>query len=54
LAHFQSIDAIQLASVEQLHQAPGVGLSLAKQIRAYFHPHDLDDNNVVMAGEDTA
>ena len=54
LAHFQSIDAIQLASADQLHQAPGVGLSLAKQIRAYFHPQDLDDNNVVMAGEDTA
>ncbi len=54
LAHFQSIDAIQLASVDQLHQAPGVGLSLAKQIRAYFHPQDLDDNNVVMAGEETA
>ena len=54
LAHFQSIDAIQLASVDQLHQAPGVGLSLAKQIRAYFHPQDLDGNNVEMAGEDTA
>ena len=54
LAHFQSIDAIQLASVDQLHQAPGVGLSLAKQIRAYFHPQDVDENNVVMAGEDTA
>ena len=54
LAHFQSIDAIQLASVDQLHQAPGVGLSLAKQIRAYFHPQDADVNNVVMAGEDTA
>ena len=54
LAHFQSIDAIQLASVEQLHQAPGVGLSLAKQIRAYFHPQDEDEDNVVMAGEDTA
>ena len=40
LAHFQSIDAIQLASVEQLHQASGVGLSLAKQIRAYFHPQE--------------
>ncbi len=54
LAHFQSIDAIQLASVEQLHQAPGVGLSLAKQIRAYFHPQEEDENNVMMAGEDTA
>ena len=54
LAHFQSIDAIQLASVEQLHQAPGVGLSLAKQIRAYFHPQDEDEVNVVMASEDTA
>ena len=54
LAHFQSIDAIQLASVDQLHQAPGVGLSLAKQIRAYFHPQEEDEDNVVMAGEDTA
>ena len=54
LAHFQSIDAIQLASVEQLHQASGVGLSLAKQIRAYFHPQEEDEDNVVMAGEDTA
>ena len=54
LAHFQSIDAIQLASVKQLHQAPGVGLSLAKQIRAYFHPQDEDEVNVVMASEDTA
>ena len=54
LAHFQSIDAIQLASVDQLHQAPGVGLSLAKQIRAYFHPQESDEDNVVMAGEDMA
>ena len=54
LAHFQSIDAIQLASVDQLHQAPGVGLSLAKQIRAYFHPQEMDEDNVAMAGEDMA
>ena len=54
LAHFQSIDAIQLASVEQLHQAPGVGLSLAKQIRAYFHPQDEDEDNMMMAVEDKA
>ena len=54
LAHFQSIDAIQLASVDQLHQAPGVGLSLAKQIRAYFHPQEADEDNVVMAGEEMA
>jgi excinuclease ABC subunit C len=54
LAHFQSIDAIQLASADQLHQAPGVGLSLAKQIRAYFHPQEEDENKVITAGEDTA
>ena len=54
LAHFQSIDAIQLASVEQLHQASGVGLSLAKQIRAYFHPQEEEESIVAMAGEDTA
>ena len=54
LAHFQSIDAIQLASADQLHQAPGVGLSLAKQIRAYFHPQEEDENKVITAGEETA
>ena len=54
LAHFQSIDAIQLASVDQLHQAPGVGLSLAQQIRTYFHPQEADEDNPLMAGEDTA
>jgi len=38
LAHFRSIDAIQLASPEQITAAPGVGPSLAKQIWSYFHP----------------
>ena len=40
LAHFHSIDAIQLASVETLLQAPGVGLSLARDIRRFFHPDE--------------
>jgi len=38
LAHFRSIDAIQLASPEQIAAAPGVGPSLAKQVWDYFHP----------------
>jgi excinuclease ABC subunit C len=42
LAHFRSIDAIQLASTEQIAAAPGVGPALARQIRAYFHPPDED------------
>ena len=42
LAHFHSIDAIQLASVEQLSSAPGVGPSMAQQIRDYFHPDETD------------
>ena len=42
LAHFHSIDAIQLATVEQLGAAPGVGPSLAQQIRDYFHPDEAD------------
>ena len=40
LAHFHSIDAIQMANVEQLERAPGVGPSLAIQIHAFFHPDD--------------
>ena len=38
LAHFHSIDAIQLASIERLSQAPGVGSSLAQEIHGFFHP----------------
>ena len=38
LAHFHSIDAIQLAPVETLAQAPGVGLALARDIHRFFHP----------------
>lgn len=40
LAHFRSIDAIQLAGVEQLVQAPGLGPALAHQVWSYFHPGD--------------
>ena len=43
LAHFHSIDAIQLASVETLTKAPGVGPALARDIFNFFHP--TDDNN---------
>jgi len=38
LAHFRSIDAIQLASPEQIAAAPGVGPALARQVWEYFHP----------------
>ena len=51
LAHFHSIDAIQLASVEQLGAAPGVGPSLAQQIRDYFHPDESDTNALASAPE---
>ncbi|MCP9774531.1 excinuclease ABC subunit UvrC [Cyanobium sp. WAJ14-Wanaka] len=40
LAHFRSIDAIQLAGMEQLAQAPGLGPALAQQVWSYFHPSD--------------
>ena len=42
LAHFRSIDAIQLASPEALAQAPGLGPGLAKVVWDYFHPGALD------------
>jgi excinuclease ABC subunit C len=38
LAHFRSIDAIQLASVGTLTAAPGMGPALAQQVWEYFHP----------------
>ena len=44
LAHFHSIDAIQLASIERLSQAPGVGSSLAREIHGFFHP-DVSDQS---------
>ena len=43
LGHFHSIDAIQLAPVETLALAPGVGLALARDIHRFFHP-DEDGN----------
>ena len=44
LAHFRSIDAIQLASPEAIAQAPGMGPALARQVWQHFHP-PLDDDS---------
>ncbi len=60
LGHFRSIDAIQLASVEALAAAPGMGPSLARQVWDYFHPsadERIDDrpsvdDPVALAAED--
>jgi len=38
LAHFRSIDAIQLASVDSLASAPGMGPALARVVWEHFHP----------------
>ncbi|MBM5816624.1 MAG: excinuclease ABC subunit UvrC [Cyanobacteria bacterium K_Offshore_surface_m2_239] len=42
LAHFRSVDAIQLASPEQIAAAPGIGPALAQQVWQYFHPDQED------------
>jgi excinuclease ABC subunit C len=42
LAHFRSVDAIQLASPEQIALAPGIGPALAQQVWQYFHPDQED------------
>jgi excinuclease ABC subunit C len=47
LAHFRSIDAIQLASIDTLATAPGMGPVLARQVWEYFHPEQA-----VEPGED--
>ena len=46
LAHFHSIDAIQLASIETLSKAPGVGPALARDIHDFFHPSEDGDDGV--------
>ena len=46
LAHFHSIDAIQLASIETLSKAPGVGPALARDIHDFFHPSEAGDDGV--------
>jgi excinuclease ABC subunit C len=46
LAHFHSIDAIQLASIETLSKTPGVGPSLARDIHDFFHPSEEGDDGV--------
>ena len=46
LAHFHSIDAIQLASVETLSNAPGVGPALAREIHGHFHPDEEERQDV--------
>jgi excinuclease ABC subunit C len=54
LAHFHSVDAIQLASPEQIALAPGIGPALAQQVWQYFHPDQEDgrcgDDAMELAG----
>ncbi|MEB3233965.1 MAG: excinuclease ABC subunit UvrC [Cyanobacteriota bacterium] len=49
LAHFRSIDAIQLASPEQIAAAPGMGPALAAQVWDYFHPQESSDSSESLA-----
>ena len=47
LAHFRSIDAIQLATVEQIGAAPGMGPALARAVWDYFHPQDEQPGSAI-------
>ena len=40
LNHFQSIDAIQLATLEQLSKTPSLGKESALEVWKYFHPEN--------------
>ncbi len=42
LANFRSIEAIQLATLSDLSSTPGLGKSIAEDIRKYFHPEDIN------------
>jgi excinuclease ABC subunit C len=54
LAHFHSVDAIQLADPERIALAPGIGPALAQQVWQYFHPdqedQECDDGAMELAG----
>ena len=50
LAHFRSIDAIQLASPEAIARAPGMGPAVAQQVWTYFHPSDGDPDSGLLDG----
>ena len=43
LAHFHSVEAIQLASPDQIATAPGIGPALARQVWDYFHPQQEEE-----------
>lgn len=38
LSHFRSLNAIQLASAEQISQVEGIGPGVARQVWEFFHP----------------
>ncbi|MCY3537586.1 MAG: excinuclease ABC subunit UvrC [Cyanobacteria bacterium MAG IRC4_bin_6] len=38
LSHFHSLDAVQLASAEQIAQVEGIGPGVARQVWEFFHP----------------
>ena len=37
LKHFQSVEAIQMASITEISKVPGLGESIAREIWGYFH-----------------
>lgn len=53
LAHFRSIDAIQLATPEQIAAVPGIGPAMARQVWEHFHP-PMDGPETTGEGEDAA
>ncbi len=42
LMHFNSVEAIQMATLDQLKETPGLGHSIASEIWTYFHPSQKD------------
>ncbi len=51
LAHFRSIDAIQLATSEQIAAVSGIGPAMARQVWEHFHP-PMDGPEAPGEGED--
>ncbi len=44
LNHFQSIEAIHLATLDQLAATPSVGKEIALEVWRYFHPEDQENS----------
>ena len=56
LSHFRAMDAIRMASMDQIAEVHGIGPELARQIWTFFHPQpsSADEDPVAASGQSPA